>query len=107
MIWIKEILNANLIPHKLYISWWWDNYFIREYLKNIDLNIFWLHSIKSLNFIEIDIEKELEIISPNKEIYDKTNTTLLSMILQTKEIININNNPIRDILKNFLEDNEF
>jgi len=107
IIWLKEILNSSLIPNKIFISWWWDNLFIREYLKNIDLNEFWLHSTKPINFIEINFENEIEILSENKEIFDKTNIALLSMILQTKEIININKNPINDILKKFLEENEF
>ncbi len=106
-IWIKEILKSNLIPHKIFLSWWGANDFIKENFKNISLQDFELHTIKPFTFINIDFKKDLEILSENEDIFDKTNITLLSMILQTKEIINTNNNQVLDILKNFLEQNEF
>lgn len=107
IVWIKEIINSSLVPYKIYISWWWDNLFLREHIKDINLNKYSLHSIKPFHFIELDFKNDLNIISNNDDIFCKTNIALLSMIISTKEIINIKNNPILSILKNFLQKNEF
>lgn len=102
---IKEILQANLVPYKILLSWWWDNNFVREHISKIDLRKYTLHSLKPFSFINIDFEKDIKI-NGDKKVFDKTNIWLLSMIIASKEIIQYKNNPILSIIKNFLEKNE-
>lgn len=103
---LKEILKTSVIPHKIFLTWWWDNNFLREHIQNIDLQKYSLHSVKPLTFIEIDYKNFLKI-KWNDEIFDKTNIWLLSMIITAKEIINYKKNPVLTLLKEFLEKNEF
>jgi hypothetical protein len=102
---LKEILQTNLIPYRIFLSGWWDNKFVRDYIKDINLNKYGLHSLRPFSFIHIDIEKDI-VLSWNKTIFTKTSYGLLSMILASQEIINYTNNPILLIIKNFLEKNE-
>lgn len=106
IITLKELLKSNLVPYRIFLSWGWDNNFLREYILGIDLNKHWLHSLKSLTFINIDLEKDINI-SWDKKVFDKTNLWLLSMVIASKEIINYKNNPVVSIIRNFLDKNEF
>ncbi len=101
---LKEVLKSNLVPHKVFISWWWDNEFVRDFIKKIDLTKHTLHSLKPLNFIKIDFD-EIKI-NWDKSIFNKTNLWILSMMIATKEIISYKNNPIIGMVKNFIEKNE-
>lgn len=104
---LKEILNSNLVPYKIFLSGWWNNNFLRDHIWKIDLNKYALHSIKPILFINIDVEKDFNNINWDKKIFDKTNLWLLSMIITSLEIVNYKNNPVISIIKNFLEKNEF
>jgi len=106
IITLKEILQTNLIPYKILLSWWWDNNFVRDHIWKINLSKYTLHSLKPFSFIHIDFEKDIKI-NGDKKIFDKTNIGLLSMIIASKEIIQYKNNPILSIIKNFLEKNEW
>ena len=106
IITLKEILKSNIIPNKIFVSGWWNNSFLKNHIKNIDLNKYLLHSLKTFNIINIDLEKDLKIIW-NKSIFNDQHIWLLSMILATNELLNYKKNPVLDILKNFLEKNEF
>lgn len=103
---LKEILPSNLVPYKIFLSGWWDNNFLRNYIKNIDLNKYSLHSLKPFTFINIDLEKDINIVW-DKTVFDKTSYWILSMILTSPEVINYKNNPILLIIRNFLDKNEF
>lgn len=103
---IKEIFASNLIPYKIFLSGGWDNKFMRDYIKNIDLNKYSLHSLKPFVFIDVDLEKDIPIIWDMK-VFDKTSYGILSMIIASPEVINYKNNPVLSIIKNFLEKNEF
>lgn len=103
---LKEVLKSGIIPYKIFLSGWWDNNFLRNHILKIDLTKHSCHSIKPFSFINIDLEKDIKI-SWDKNIFDKTNLWLLSMIITTKEIINYKNNPVFSILRNFLDKNEF
>lgn len=106
IITLKEIIKSWIIPDKIFLSGWGDNEFLRDSLKKINLQKYSLHSLKSFSFIEINY-KEMLKIKWDDEVFDKTNVWLLAMIIAAKEIINYKKNPIINILKNFLEKNEF
>lgn len=106
IITLKEILKTQIIPHKIFLSGWGDNSFLREHIKNIDLQKYSLHTVKPFVFVDIDYKKFLKV-KWDEEIFDKTNIWLLSMIITAKEIINYKKNPVVNILKDFLEKNEF
>lgn len=103
---LKEILKTNLVPYKIFLSGWWDNNFVREHIKNIDLNKYSLHSLKPFAFITIDLEKDLNIIG-DKKCFDKTSYGIISMMIASREVINYKNNPVLSIIRNFLDKNEF
>ena len=103
---IKEISKTSLVPYKIFLSGGWDNKFIRDYIKQINLNKYLLHSLKPFIFINIDIDRDINIIW-DKKAFDKTSYWILSMILASREVINYKNNPVLSIIKNFLEKNEF
>lgn len=103
---IKDILKSNLVPYKIFISGWWDNNFLREYIKNIDLNKYWLHSLKKFTFLSLDLEKDINIIW-DKTVFNKTTFWILSMIIASRDVVNYKNNPVLSIIREFLEKNEF
>lgn len=105
LISLKEILPSQLVPYKVFLSWGWDNNFMREHLMQLDLQKVWLHSLKPFVFLDLNL-KEILPISSEVDIFDKTNISLLSLVLATKEIIEYKNNPVLSLLKNFLEKNE-
>lgn len=102
---IKEILKSHLVPHKIFLSGWGDNEFIRTYIENIDLSKHLLHTLKPFVFIQPNYETDIDI-QWDKDIFNKTNLWLLSMILASKDIVQYKNNPLLSLIKNFLEKNE-
>lgn len=103
---MKEILWNNInIPNNVFLTGWWDNNFLRNHIKNINLNEHMLHSVKPLDFIDIDFKNDLGISWDINDL-NKTNLWILSMILSAKDIVDTKNNQVFQILKNFLEKNE-
>lgn len=103
---MKEILWNNInIPNNVFLTGWWDNNFLRNHIKNINLNEHMLHSVKPLDFIDIDFKNDLWISWDINDL-NKTNLWILSMILSAKDIVDTKNNQVFQILKNFLEKNE-
>jgi len=103
---ISEIIKDGIIPSNFFFLWWWSNDFIKKYILNIDYLSFWINHTQKLSEINITEIKNIdfnwfEILKQSPYIL------LLSMIVTTNEIINIQNNPIQDILRNFIEKNEF
>jgi hypothetical protein len=86
-------------PYKLFLTWGWNNLFMREMLENIDLAQEWLKSVKA-NFLVIDknIIDEITYIK-NDFLKDKTNVNLLSQVICAKEIIAIKKDPVAEVLK--------
>ncbi|MDD5770216.1 MAG: hypothetical protein PHE25_04545 [Candidatus Gracilibacteria bacterium] len=103
---IKDILKSNLVPYKIFISGGGDNNFLREYIKNIDLNKYGLHSLKKFTFLSLDLEKDINIIG-DKTVFNKTTFGILSMIIASRDVVNYKNNPVLSIIREFLEKNEF
>lgn len=103
---MKEILWNNInIPNNVFLTGWWDNNFLRNHIKNINLNEHMLHWVKPLDFIDIDFKNDLGISWDINDL-NKTNLWILSMILSAKDIVDTKNNQVFQILKNFLEKNE-
>lgn len=103
LIALSDILWEDTIPYKLFISWGWNNSFMKEYLENISLNSEQIKSIKE-KFIVIDnkILNELSYIK-NDILKDKTNINLLSQVICAKEIISMKKDPVREILKKVIK----
>lgn len=103
LIALSDILWEEAIPYKLFISWGWNNSFMKEYLENISLNSNWIKSIKE-KFVVIDnkILNELSYIK-NDILKDKTNINLLSQVICAKEIISMKKDPVREILKKVIK----
>lgn len=103
LIALSDILWEDTIPYKLFISWGWNNSFMKEYLENISLNSEQIKSIKE-KFVVIDnkILNELSYIK-NDILKDKTNINLLSQVICAKEIISMKKDPVREILKKVIK----
>ncbi len=107
-VWItlKELLKTSPLPANIFLSWWGNNNFIRENIKNFPYQEMGIIAPKNISQISQNFENHLEQNS-FKEIFEKSNLWLLSMILATKEIVNYKNNPVVNVLREFLEKNEF
>ena len=103
---VKDILKDKIIPHNIFISWWWNNEFIKDFIKELDISKQKLHTLKPFSFIDLQ-EFDFIDFNNNDSLKDKTNISLLSMILASRDIVNNKSNPIMKILKNFLEKNEY
>lgn len=99
---IKDIIKDDIVPHHIFLSWWWDNKFLRDFLKNLDLNKYWLKTLRTFDFIYIDLEKTIPIYTDQK-FKNKTNINILSLALACKEIIENNKKPITESLKKIIE----
>ena len=74
---LEDILWTNIFPNKFFITWWWSNVFIKEYIKNLNINNSNLNIIWKIQLLSPEIEwfNELE----NKNL-NKSNINIFSMI---------------------------
>jgi hypothetical protein len=105
IITLKDILKKTYCPNKIFLSGWGDNTFIREKILSLPLQESGIITQKAISFIPHETYKNIK--TPFPEIFEKQNLWLLSMILATKEIVNYKNNPVLNILREFLDKNEF
>ncbi len=99
---LKEILNEDICPSNIYLLGWWNNEFVKEYLRNINIWKYSIKTIKKFDFIEID--KELFEKHTIKDILlDKTNAGLLSQVLVAQDILNNRDDLIVDRLKQIID----
>ena len=103
---LKELLKTSPLPWNIFLSWWGNNNFIREKMQNFAFQDMWIIAPKKINEISQSFTHHIEETS-FWEIFEKSNLWLLSMILATKEIVNYKNNPVINILRDFLDKNEF
>lgn len=105
LISLREILKDSIVPSNIFVSWWWDNPFLRKYLENVDLKNYELYKTKDFNIINCDLSKNINFKNENLKI-ESYMIWIFSMILTWKEIIRQKNNKISLILKNFLDKNK-
>lgn len=105
LITLKDILKKTYCPHKVFLSGWGDNTFIRDKILTLPLQESGIVTQKTISFVPHETYKNIKTSFP--EIFEKQNLWLLSMILATKEIVNYKNNPVLNILREFLDKNEF
>jgi len=53
---LLDILKKDICPHDFFITWWWWNNFIKNYLKNINLNNKDLKVVWNINILDLDKE---------------------------------------------------
>lgn len=96
---LKDVLWEETSPYKLFLTWGWNNLFMREFLENLDLAKEWLKSLK-VNF-SVFSDKIIDEISyiKTEQLKDKTNINLLSLVICAKEIMNMKKDPVAEILK--------
>lgn len=99
LIAIKDVLADEASPNKLFLTWGWNNLFMRKLLEELDLSKEWLKCLKT-NFSVYDdkIVNEINYIKSDN-LKDKTNINLLSQVICAKEIINMKKDPVAEILK--------
>lgn len=94
---LGDISSSEIIPHKFFLTGWWDNDFLRKTFKNINLNKYHLKTMKPIEILDIDLSNI--DINCKEEIFCKSNLWLLSQVLATKEILNLKKDPLVEILK--------
>lgn len=104
LISLKEIIKDKILPENIFISWWWDNYFLKEFLKNIDVKNYNLYKTKNFCIIDVDLSQNI-IFKGEKLKIEKYMIWIFSMILAWKEIITSKESKINLILRNFLDKN--
>lgn len=105
---LEEILWKNICPNNFFMIWWWSNKFVKNYLKNIDLNNSWLKIIWKISFIYPSIDFIDDKITNNSEWIDwaKSNLNIFAMIKTTLDFIKNDKNKIEKILKKVIHDLE-
>jgi hypothetical protein len=98
---LKEILKDDICPSNIFLLGWWNNKFIKEYLKKVDTKKAWLKTIRDFNFIEIE-KKKFEKYTIKDILLDKTNIWLLSQVIVAWEILNNRDDLIVDRLKQII-----
>ncbi|MCT4617253.1 MAG: hypothetical protein N4A38_03525 [Candidatus Gracilibacteria bacterium] len=104
---IKELINDSYFPEKVFLAGLKDFDFINSFLKSSKFSAI-IKTGKQINFINDEIEKELEKILKTNNIFAQEinpkniDYSLLSLILSYSEIINIKEDAIAQTLKNVL-----
>jgi hypothetical protein len=90
------------------MAWWWSNKFIKNYLKNIDLNNSWLKIVWKISYINPSIDFIDDKIINNPEWLDsaKSNINIFAMIKTTLDFIKKDKNKIEKTLKKVIYDLE-
>jgi hypothetical protein len=95
---LENILWENRIcPNKFFISGWWNNKFIRNYIENIKLNTYKIRLTKSIVFVEPQIDRFKKILS-------KSNLNIIAMILTTLELIKKENDKLTIYIENAIKE---
>jgi hypothetical protein len=104
---IEEITGSNEIPSKIFLTWWGNNEFVKEFIKNNFKNEFKISW--DINFITDEIEIQIpEILEKseikiNPQVKKKLRKSITSLLIATKDIINLKDDVIIDIIKEVLK----
>ncbi len=105
---LEEILWKKICPNNFFMIWWWANKFIKNYLKNANLNETGLNIIWQISFINPKIDFLDDKIENNENWIDwaKSNVNIFAMIKTTLDFIKKDKNKIEKILKQVIYDLE-
>jgi len=108
IITLEEILWKNICPNNFFMIWWWANKFIKNHLKNINLNESNLNIIWKVIFINPKIDFLDDKIENNEDWIDnaKSNINIFAMIKTTLDFIKKDKNKIEKTLKQVIHDLE-
>ncbi len=98
---LKEIIKDDICPHHIFLLWWWNNKFVKDYLKNLNPAKFSLKTIKKFDFVEYDIS-HFKKYTIKDILLNKTNIGLLSQVITAEDILNNRDDLIVDRLKQIL-----
>jgi len=105
---LEEILWKEVCPNDFFMAWWGSNKFIKDYLKNIDLNNSWLKIVWNISYIYPSIDFIDDKITNNTDWIDwaKSNINIFAMIKTTLDFIKKDKNKIEKTLKKVINDLE-
>ena len=108
VITLEEILWKEICPNNFFMIWWWANKFIKNYLKEINLNQSNLKIVWKVSFINPKIDFLDDKIENNEDWIDgaKSNVNIFAMIKTTLDFINKEKNKIEKTLKQVIHDLE-
>ena len=87
IIWLEEILNKEICPNKFFITWWWANEFLKNYIRNLYLSNDNLKIIWNIEVVEFITDFEEKITS-------KSSTWIIWMIKQAEKIMSSKKDPL-------------
>ncbi len=93
---LEKILWNNICPHNFFVSWWWSNIFVKNYIKQIKFQKRWIKIIKEVNFVEPKIKYLENILS-------SSNLNIISMIITTLDFIKKWKDPISESLRKLIK----
>lgn len=96
---LDDILIDNICPNDFFILWWWNNSFIKEFIKELDFNKENIKLLKNINFIKPEIKYFDDITT-------KSNINLISMMLSTLDYIKNEKDPINQSLEKAIKEIE-
>lgn len=94
--WIEKIIGDNICPHNFFISWWWSNLFVRNFIREIEFQKEWIKILKEIKFVEPKI-RYLQNMSSN------SNLNIISMMITTLDFIKKGRDPVTESLRKLLK----
>lgn len=106
IITLEEILRFDVCPNDFFITWWWANKFVRDYLQNLDFNKYNLKMVKKINLVSPRIDFIDDKITENPEWIDsaKSNINIYAMIKSTLDFIKKDKNKIERTIKRIIDE---
>lgn len=103
---LEDILRWQICPNNFFMSGWWTNKFIIDFLTNTNFNSYNLKLVKNIEFISPKIEFIDDKITENpnwvREI--KSNINIYAMIKTSLDLIKKDKNKLERIIKEIVEE---
>jgi hypothetical protein len=99
-------LRWEVCPSEFFMSWWWANKFIRDYLSSTDFNSYNLKLIRNINFVspKIDFIDDKITENPNWIYEAKSNINIYAMIRTSLDFVKKEKDKLERTIKKIVEE---
>lgn len=103
---LEDILRWEICPSNFFITWWWANRFVKDYLEDLNFNSFNLKIAKKVNYVSPKINFIDDKITENPNWIDwvKSNINIYAMIKATLDILKKDKSKLEKTIKKIVED---
>lgn len=103
---LEDILRWEICPNNFFITWWWANKFVKDYLENLNFNNFNLKITKKVNYISPKINFIDDKITENPNWIDwvKSNINIYAMIKSTLDIFKKDKSKFEKTIKQIVDE---